>query len=85
MCLVSEVYVIYLDVYVTIKLCAVYPPASDEQPYCAGIHNLTTHKTYGTMCCHTARWALTPPFHPYHLVVAVILCYATPPSRMASR
>ena len=21
----------------------------------------------GALCCHSARWALTPPFHPYHM------------------
>ena len=31
------------------KALAVYPPASGEQPYNAGIHNLTTHKTYGIL------------------------------------
>lgn len=37
------------------KALAVYPPTSDEQPYCAGIHNLTTHKTYGFSCHHENR------------------------------
>ena len=37
------------------RALAVYPPASGEQPYNAGIHNLTTHKTYGTLHCCKAR------------------------------
>ena len=45
---------------------AIYPPTSGEQPYCVGIHDLATHKTYGFECCHPNRWALTSPFHPFH-------------------
>lgn len=44
---------------------AIYPPTSGEQPYCVGIHDLATHKTYGFECYHSNRWALTSPFHPY--------------------
>ncbi len=44
---------------------ATYPPASDEQPFIAGIHGLATHGTYGRMTSLPPRWALTPPFHPY--------------------
>ena len=43
---------------------ATYPPASDEQPFIAGIHGLATHGTYGRMTSLPPRWALTPPFHP---------------------
>ena len=46
---------------------AVYPPAMGEQPLNAGVLDLATHKTCGTPCCHDARWALTPPFHPCRL------------------
>ena len=45
---------------------AIYPPTSGEQPYCVGIHDLATHKTYGFECYHPNRWALTSPFHPFH-------------------
>ena len=37
------------------KALAVYPPTSDEQPYNVGIHNLTTHKMYGSLCYHKNR------------------------------
>ncbi len=55
---------------------ATYPPASDEQPYCAGIHGLATRKRYGPARCRGGRWALTPPFHPYpEQFRAVVFCY----------
>jgi len=44
---------------------AFYPPAMGEQPLNAGIHELATHRWCGTLCHHSVRWALTPPFHPY--------------------
>ena len=44
---------------------AFYPPTMDEQPLNAGIHELATHRWCGALCHHSARWALTPPFHPY--------------------
>ena len=67
-------------------LCGL-PLGSDGQPSNADIHNLTTHKTYGGTCHHPHPWALTPPFHPYRrsAAAAVIFCYATLPSRTASR
>ena len=47
------------------KSLAIYPPTSDEQSYCVGIHDLATHKVYGLRCRHHNRWALTSPFHHY--------------------
>lgn len=44
---------------------AVYPPAAGEQPLNAGLLDLATHKACGTRYHYRARWALTPPFHPY--------------------
>ena len=70
--------------YVTIKLLAVYPPASDEQPYCAGIHNLTTHKTYRNYVAIATR-ELLPHLFTLTSEEAVIFCYATLPLRIASR
>lgn len=46
---------------------AAYPPAMDEQSLNAGILGLATHGMCGASCRHEARWALTPPFHPYLL------------------
>ena len=43
---------------------AVYPPATGEPPLNAGILDLATHQACGTVGRPTARWALTPPFHP---------------------
>ena len=57
---------------------AAYPPAMDEQPLDAGILDLATHRWCGTPCRHGARWALTPPFHPYHREVAVVFCHLNP-------
>ena len=61
---------------------AFYPPAMDEQPLDAGIHELATHRWCGTLCHHSARWALTPPFHPYRTLTredaAVIFCHLNP-------
>ena len=37
----------------------------DEQPLNAGILDLATHGRCGTQYRYRARWALTPPFHPY--------------------
>jgi len=48
---------------------AFYPPAMDEQPLNAGIHELATHRWCGALCHHSARWALTPPFHPYQAFI----------------
>ena len=31
----------------------------------AGILGIATFKSCGTLCRHSARWALTPPSHPY--------------------
>jgi hypothetical protein len=47
---------------------AVYPPTMDEQSLNAGVLDLATHKTCGTPCYRGARWALTPPFHPYRCI-----------------
>jgi len=59
---------------------AVYPPTMDEQSLNAGVLDLATHKTCGAPCYRGARWALTPPFHPYRCIaVAVIFCHATQP------
>ena len=58
---------------------AFYPPTMDEQPLNAGIHELATHRWCGTLCHHNARWALTPPFHPYRTNgAAVIFCHLNP-------
>ena len=78
---------------------ATYPPTLDEQPLIVGIHGLATRKAYCRKTLLPSRWALTPPFHPYRGVrkvrvriaprpypaKAVILCYATIPSRTSSR
>ena len=80
---------------------ATYPPTLDEQPLIVGIRGLATRKTYGQTTLLPLRWALTPPFHPYpkqarkkkkfitplplNSPLAVILCYATTPSRTSSR
>ena len=45
----SRVHDHFADIVHKGKALAVYPPASGEQPYNAGIHNLTTHKTYGIL------------------------------------
>ena len=61
---------------------AFYPPAMDEQPLNAGIHELATHRWCGALCHHSTRWALTPPFHPYQAFrkrgLAVIFCHLNP-------
>ena len=64
---------------------AVYPPAMGEQPLNAGILDLATHKTCGTPHRCGARWALTPPFHPYrgNEATAVVFCHAALPSPIA--
>ena len=57
---------------------AAYPPAMDEQSLNAGILGLATHEMCGASCRHEARWALTPPFHPYSASLrhrAVIFCH----------
>ena len=57
---------------------AAYPPAMDEQSLNAGILGLATHEMCGASCRHEARWALTPPFHPYSISKgygAVIFCH----------
>ena len=60
--------VIYLtDVLPRRLYVAVYPSTMDEQPLDADILDLATHKMCGTTCCHVIRWALTSPFHPYHI------------------
>ena len=66
---------------------AVYPSALGEQPLIADIHNLATREAYCRATLLPSRWALTPPFHPYpeSKLAAVILCYATIPSRTSSR
>ena len=45
--------------------CSSLPPGKGEQPLIAGILGFATHKACGMLCCHSIRWALTPPFHPY--------------------
>ena len=45
---------------------AVYPPPMGEQPLNGGILDLATHKACGMTYHYATRWALTPPFHPYH-------------------
>ena len=52
------------------RAIAVYPPATGEQPLIAGILDLATRRMCGASCRHDARWALTPPFHPYPLRIA---------------
>ena len=66
---------------------ATYPSTSGEQPLIVDIHGLATRKAYCRRTLLPSRWALTPPFHPYHRPksAAVILCYATTPSRTSSR
>lgn len=57
---------------------AAYPPTMDEQSLNAGILGLATHEMCGASCRHEARWALTPPFHPYSRSVgseAVVFCH----------
>ena len=78
MCLpLSQVLVIYLSG--TLLGIAFYPPAMDEQPLDAGIHELATHRWCGALCHHSARWALTPPFHPYrNRRAAVLFCHLNP-------
>lgn len=48
---------------------AAYPPAMGEQPLNAGILGLATHKACGIPCRHRTRWSLTPPFHPYRILL----------------
>ena len=48
------------------KSFAAYPPTMDEQSLNAGILGLATHKMCGMQYHYHTRWALTPPFHPYH-------------------
>ena len=67
------------------RVSALYPPAMDEQPLNAGILELATHKACGTRYHYCVRWALTPPFHPYLNVEAVIFCHTTLPLPIASR
>ena len=57
---------------------AVYPSTMDEQPLDADILDLATRRWCGTPCRRGARWALTPPFHPYRQVSAVIFCHLNP-------
>ena len=57
---------------------AVYPSTMDEQPLNADILDLATRRWCGTPCRRGARWALTPPFHPYRQVSAVIFCHLNP-------
>lgn len=58
---------------------SIYPSTSDEQPYCVGIHDLSTHDAYCDTVSLPVRWALTPPFHPYSPRTAVLFCYANMP------
>ena len=57
---------------------AVYPSTMGEQPLDADILDLATRRWCGAPCRRGARWALTPPFHPYHPWVAVIFCHLNP-------
>ena len=49
------------------RALAAYPPTKDEQSLSVGILGLATHRMYVPECRHPGRWALTPPFHPYHI------------------
>ena len=51
-----------------------------SNPDDVGILDLATRKTCGTASYPAVRWALTPPFHPYLRMKAVIFCHVTPES-----
>ena len=73
---------------VTTYLGAIYPPAGASNPRCAGIHDLATHKVYGSLYRYRLGELLP---HLFTITtgalapVAVILCYIYLPSRIASR
>ena len=56
------------DLTVADELYRSTPRHRTSSPTCAGIHDLSTHKLYGILCCQKTRWALTSPFHPYHSI-----------------
>jgi len=70
---------------VTGKFVAVYPPASDEPSYNAGIHDLSTHQAYNLLYHDRSGELLPRLFTLTTQRMAVIFCYATLSSRIASR